>query len=80
MSIEKQELLNSIESLPEELASQVLDYMEYVKFMYVINQAPDSVVIKDKDDLIKKLEKGIESTNNGDVYSLDEVFDEVQKI
>ena len=28
MSIEKQELLNSIESLPEELASQVLDYME----------------------------------------------------
>ncbi len=80
MSIEKQELLNSIESLPEELASQVLDYMEYVKFMYVINQAPDSVVIKDKDDLIKKLEKGIESTNSGDIYSLDEVFDEVQKI
>ncbi len=80
MSVEKQELLKSIETLPEELTSQVLDYMEYVKFMYVINQAPDSVVIKDKEDLIKKLEKGIESTNNGDVYSLEEVFEEVQKI
>ena len=80
MSIEKQKLLKSIEELPEELANQVLDYMEYVKFMYAINQAPDSVVIKDKEDLIKKLEKGIESTNNGDVYSLEEVFEEIQKI
>ena len=35
MSIEKQELLKSIETLPEELASKVIDYMEYVKFMYI---------------------------------------------
>lgn len=80
MSVEKQELLKSLETLPEEIVSQVLDYMEYLKFNYVVNHAPDSVVIKDKDDLIKKLEKGIESTNNGEVYSLEEVFEEVQKI
>ena len=31
MSVEKQELLKSIETLPEELALQVLDYIEYLK-------------------------------------------------
>ncbi len=80
MSVEKQELLKSIETLPEEIVSQVLDYMEYLKFNYVVNHAPEELIIKDKEDLIKKLEKGIESTNNGEVYSLEEVFEEVQKI
>ena len=80
MSIEKQELLKSIETLPEELASQVIDYMEYVKFMYITNKAPEELIIKDKKDLMMKLEQGIESTEKGDVYSSEEVFEEVQNI
>lgn len=80
MSTVKQEILQSIETLPEELANQVLDYMEYIKFNYVVNKAPDSVIIKDKNDLIQKIAKGIESTDKGEVYSLEEVFEEVQKI
>lgn len=80
MSTVKQEILQSIETLPEELANQVLDYMEYIKFNYVVNKAPDSVTIKDKNDLIQKIAKGIESTDKGEVYSLEEVFEEVQKI
>ncbi len=80
MSTVKQEILQSIETLPEELANQVLDYMEYIKFNYVVNKAPDSVIIKDKNDLIQKIGKGIESTDKGEVYSLEEVFEEVQKI
>lgn len=80
MSTVKQEILQSIETLPEELANQVLDYMEYIKFNYVVNKAPDSVTIKDKNDLIQKIAKGIESTDKGEVYSLEKVFEEVQKI
>lgn len=80
MSSEKQKLLRSIENLPEELASQLLDYMEYIKFMYVVDKVPDDLVIKDNQDLIQKIEKGIESTEKGEVYSLEEVFEEVQKI
>ncbi len=80
MSIEKQEILKTIETLPEELESQVLDYIEYVKFMYVTNKVPDNLVIKDNEDLIKKIGKGIESTENGEVYSGEEVFEEVQNI
>ncbi len=80
MSAEKQELLKSIETLPEELALQVLDYIEYLKFNSVINNAPQDLIIKDKEDLKKKLKAGIESTEKGEVYSLEEVFEEVQKI
>ncbi len=80
MSVEKQELLKSIETLPEELTLQVLDYIEYLKFNSVINNAPQDLIIKDKEDLKKKLEAGIESTEKGEIYSLEEVFEEVQKI
>ena len=51
MSLEKQELLKSIETLPEEIVLQVLDYMEYLKFNYIINQTPEELIIKDKEIL-----------------------------
>ncbi len=80
MSIERKELLNSIESLPEELISQVIDYMEYIKFMYVGNKAPSNLIIKDNKDLTKKIQEGIDSTDKGETYSLEETFEEVQDI
>lgn len=80
MSIEKQEILNTLENLPEELVLQVLDYIEYLKFNSILNNAPKDVIIKDKEDLKKKLKKGIESTEKGEVYSLEEVFEDVKKI
>ena len=80
MLIEKQELLKSIEDLPEEIVLQLLDYMEYLKFNYIVNQAPKELIIKDKEDLKKKLEVGIESTEKGEVFSLEEVLEEVKKI
>lgn len=79
MSTEKQELINSIETLPEELVLQVLDYMEYIKFNYNINKAPDNLIIKDEEDLKKKLEEGLQEIENGNSYSLDEAFLEIEK-
>ncbi len=79
MSLEKQELLKSIETLPEEIVLQVLDYMEYLKFNYIINQTPEELIIKDKEDLKKKLEEGLKDIENGNVCSLDEAFLEIEK-
>jgi hypothetical protein len=33
MTAKQQELYNAIENLPDELASQVIDYMEYIKLL-----------------------------------------------
>ena len=80
MTAKKQELCNIIETLPDELSIKVLDYIEYVKFTSLLNNVPESVTVKDKKDLRKKLEKGIEDSNNGNVCSIEEAFAEVDEI
>ena len=44
------------------------------------NQAPDRLIIKDNKDLLDKLKKGIEYTNNDKVCSIEETYKEVKKI
>ena len=44
------------------------------------NQALDSLIIKDNKDLLDKLRKGIEDTNNGKVCSVEEAYEETKKI
>ena len=80
MSIEKQKLYNEIETLPEELTNQVIDFIEYLKLSHIENEAPESVVIKSKKDLKEKLQKGLDDINANRVYSLDEVFAKIDNI
>lgn len=74
MSTEKQKLLNEIQTLPEELTNQVINFVEYLKLSYLDTEAPDSVTIKSKKDLKEKLQKGLDDIKENKMYSLDEVF------
>ena len=80
MNVRKQDLYDIIETLPEEFSSKVLEYIEYLKYTDVINNAPKDLIIKDKADLRKKLEEGIKDYDNGNVCSLDETFSEIETI
>ena len=80
MSIEKQKLYNEIDTLPEELAHQVIDFIEYLKLSHKDKEAPDSVMIKSKKDLREKIKKGIDDIRANRVYSLDEVFAKLENI
>ena len=80
MTIKQQELCNIIETLPEEFSNKVLDYIEYLKYSSIINNAPDDVIIKDKEDLRKKILEGIKDIEQGKVCSVDEAFQEVNNI
>lgn len=80
MSIEKQKLYNEIETLPDELITQVINFMEFLKFSNVNIDGPESVIIKNKNDLKEKLQKGLDDINENKVYSLDEVFEKIDKI
>ncbi len=80
MSIEKQRLYDEIKTLPEELTTQVINFIEYLKISYLDSEAPDSVIIKSKKDLKEKLQKGIDDINANRVYSLEEVFNKVDNI
>lgn len=80
MSIEKQKLYNEIETLPEELTNQVINFIEYLKLSYIDMDAPDSVTIKSKKDLKEKLQKGLDDINSNNVYSLDEIFSKTENL
>ncbi len=80
MSIEKQKLYNEIETLPEELTNQVINFIEYLKLSYIDTEAPESVEIKSKKDLKEKLQKGLDDMKANKVYSLDEVFTKMENI
>ena len=80
MSIEMQKLYNEIETLLEELANQVIDFIGYLKLSYVDTEAPDSVTIKSKKDLKEKLQKGLDDIKENRVYSLDEAFAKIDNI
>lgn len=80
MTAKKQELCNIVETLPDELSSKVIDYIEYLKFTSIITQAPEDVTVKDIDDLRRKLEEGIEDSDSERVCSVDDAFAEVEKI
>ena len=80
MSIEKQKLYNEIETLPEELTNQVINFIEYLKLSYIDTEAPDSITIKSKKDLKEKLQKGLDDIKANKVYSLEETFAKIDNI
>jgi hypothetical protein len=80
MSIEKQKLFNEIQTLPEELTSQVISFVEYLKLSYIDTEAPESVTIKSKKDLKEKLQKGLDDIKANRVYSLEEAFAKIDNI
>ena len=80
MSIEKQKLYNEIETLPEELTNQVINFIEYLKLSYIDTEAPESVTIKSKKDLREELQKGLDDIKANKVVSLDEAFAKMDNI
>lgn len=80
MTMKQKELYDVIESLPEELSNKVIDYIEYLKFSYMSNKTPDNLIIKDDKDLLEKLKKGMEDTEDGKVCSVEEAYEEVKGI
>ena len=80
MSIEKQKLYKEIETLPEELTNQVINFIEYLKLSYIESKAPESVKIKSRSDLKEKLQKGLDDIKSNKTYSLEEVFQELDNL
>ncbi len=78
MSTQKQELYHMIETLPEELAIKVMEYIEYLKFVSVTNNAPQELTIENREDLKRKVEEGIQDAEKGNVCSMDEAFSEIE--
>ena len=80
MSIEKQKLYSEIDTLPEELTAQVINFIGYLKLTLVDEEAPDSVIIKSKKDLKEKLQKGLDDIKANRVHSLEETLAKIDNM
>ena len=74
MSIEKQKLYNEIETLPEELTNQIINFIEYLKSSYADTKSDNSITIKNK------LQKGIDDINANKKYLLEDLFKSLENI
>ena len=80
MTAQNQQLYNIIKDLPNELYEKVIDYIEYLKFSQTLNNAPKDLTIKSDKDLLEKLQAGISETDKGNVYSIEDVYKDIQDI
>ena len=80
MSIEKQRLYNEIDTLPEELTNQVINFIEYLKISYVDTDAPDNIMIKSKKDIKEKSQQGVVGICAISVYAIEEVVNKIDNI
>lgn len=80
MSMEKQKLYKEIDTLPEELTNQVINFIEYLKLSYIDSESPESIEIKSKKDLKEKLQRGLDDIELNKTYSLDEVFHKIDNL
>ena len=72
--MEKQKLYKEIDTLPEELTNQVINFIEYLKLSYIESEAPESVEIKSKSDLKEKLQNACDDKEQVQKYK-DEAAD-----
>ena len=80
MTAQNQQLYNIIKDLPNELYEKVIDYIEYLKFSQTLNNASKDLTIKSDKDLLEKLQAGISETDKGNVYSIEDVYKDIQDI
>lgn len=80
MTVRQKELFRTIKALPDELSNKVMDYIEYLKFMTVFENVPENLIVKNEQDLKEKLEVGIKDCENGNVFSIEEVFSELDEL
>lgn len=73
----QKELYDIIIRLPDELLIKAL---EYLKFLATMDDGPENLKIKNKEDLISKLNVGLDDIKNGRVVSIDEAFNEAEQM
>lgn len=76
MSEQQKLLVDTAIKLPDDAIKKILDYIVSLGFNLDESDAPEHLIIKDKKDLIKKLEEGM---NDPDEISFEEFTNRMDK-
>ena len=89
MSVQELQIQEILKSMPTEAVNKILDYALYVKYSLTdvdidIENCEESgelnFIIRNKEELYKKLEQARQSEEEGNIYTLEEVFARLETI
>ena len=82
MTATKKELYDTIDLIPDSVAKELLNYADYLTLKYIEKTMPEELMIKDKEDLKRKLSKRIEKIESGEakMLTIDEAFEEIDSL
>ena len=76
MSDQQKLLVNTAINLPDNIIEKVLEYIVFLGYDVNVLKAPGHLIIKDKDDLVKKLEEGMSDTEEISFEDVIKIMDE----
>ena len=81
MTATKQELYNKIDLIPDSIAKELLSNADYLTSKYIEETTTDKLIIKDNEDLKKKLSERIEKIESGKakMLTIDETLNIILK-
>ena len=81
MTATKQELYNTIDLIPDSIAKELLSNADYLTSKYIEETTTDKLIIKDNEDLKKKLSERIEKIESGKakMLTIDETLNIILK-
>ena len=82
MTENKKELYETIDLIPDSVAKELLNYSDYLDSKYIEKTMPKELIIKDNEDLKKKLSERIEKIDSGKakMLTIDEAFEEIDSL
>ncbi len=82
MTTIKKELYETIDLFPDSIAKELLNYADFLASKYFKETMPKRVVIKDNDDLKKRLQERVEKIESGKekMLTVDEAFKEIDNL
>ena len=82
MTATKKELYDTIDLIPDSVAKELLNYADYLTLKYIEKTMPEKLMIKDKEDLKRKLSERIEKIESGEakMLTIDEAFEEIDSL
>ena len=78
MTAKQKELCDIVETLSDDISCKVIDYIEFLQYTSIMKEIPETLLINNKEDLRRMIKEGIKASEENEVYSADDVFNEIE--
>lgn len=78
---EKQKLLmNATFEMTDYQIDEILNFVRFIQFKYDAVPIPERLIVKNEEELAKKIKKGLKDIKNDKVYTFDDMINQTKSI